>query len=94
MTIDDVKALLPILKANGVANIRFDGLNLEFHVEQSLPKVPIQVDTPSLVEVPESTLPPDLRTDNITNFDSVLNWSAPNQSDPEQPVPMTGDEAI
>ncbi len=66
-------------------------LELSFHVEQ--------LESPSLadrtIEIPidEKSLPVDLRTDNITDYDKILNWSgSPDQV--EEPVPLTGDTTL
>lgn len=71
-----------------------------FHVETCArvedPVRPSGPPTPSQVlEVPinEAELPPDLRTDNINNADTILHWSG--SSDPsEEPIPGTGEEPL
>ncbi len=70
------------------------GLEVEFN--KSVPKAKSQ-DLPPLkdevidVPIPETTFPPDLRTDSLHDFDKVLNWST--QQDSGE-LPGTGDDAL
>ena len=87
--IEYLKQLLPLLKSNGVASIVMDGcMTMEFHGEQP-PKPEVLSTQDHTVHVPinEASLPPDLRTDAITDYDKILNWSgAPD----EESIPIQG----
>lgn len=83
--------LLPILKAHGVSSFKTgDGLEVSFHVEQPKYDQPSQLieDTQA-----EATLPPDLRTDKVNAYDSILEWSAPPSADMQE-LPLTGDAPL
>lgn len=83
--IDVLSKLLPVLRSNGIASFKSQDYALTFHVEHS---------PPQLIEDPaETTLPPDLRTDKINSFDSILEWSAPPSADMEE-LPLTGDAPL
>ncbi len=70
LEIDYILKLIDALKEKNVASIKMEGLELHF----SLPrKIETEDSSPPLAN--EDTLPPDLRTDAITDFDKILNWS-------------------
>lgn len=94
--------LLSILKTQEVQSFKEAGLEISFHVEQSvsrptaLPRGEIQGQPlpdaiAAMHKKEEESLPPDLRTDNITDFDKILNWSASPDPKEEQPLPLTGE---
>lgn len=86
---DYLKELIPFLKSEGVFSFKYEGLELSFYVEPHKTSHDSKQQD-SVVSVDESQLPVDLRTDNITGFDSILNWSAsPAQNEIE--LPLTGD---
>jgi len=82
----DIKELIPFLKAQGVKCFKKGDLEVSFHGEQSVsegvqadnqaPESPFEV-----LRKQESSLPPDLRTDNVNNFDTILNWSGSPQDE-------------
>jgi hypothetical protein len=92
--------LLPILKANGVANIKMAGLELSFHVEHKDVAIgaapgPHPDSTDKIAETirkQEEALPPDLRADSLMDEDKVLNWSSPDAGQGE--LPLTGDQPL
>lgn len=104
--VTELKELIPILKSNGVLKFKEGGLEIVFHVEQQLPSVslpsvdispgrPLSEAIQEMHKNEENSLPPDLRTDNITDADKVLNWSVPNQEDDQANViPLTGDQQL
>lgn len=90
-----LKRLIKILKESQVSSFKDGGLELVFHVEQ-----PEQTSSAEAIEElkenlkrQEESLPPDLRTDAITNFDSVLFHSAGGVLD-ELPIPGITEEAL
>lgn len=101
MTLDDVKALLPLLNENRVSKFRYGGLEVELHgsrlsesLSNSSPHTEPLKD--ELIDVPETLLPPDIRTDAINNVDAILNWSASPApiEQLESPMPLTGEESL
>lgn len=109
-----LKTVLEILKTHNVKHIKMNGLELEFHVEQTggaaepatldnggtedphshtehLDSTQIIADT---IKKQEESLPPDLRADNLMNQDNILNWSSPDQSQEQQPMPLTGEAPL
>lgn len=97
--------LLPILKLHGVKRIKTQGLELEFHVEQSKIStvpwgLPDPVPTDSVQNIAdtirkqEEAMPPDLRADSLMDVDKILNWSSPDHSTEELPMPLTGEEPL
>lgn len=85
--------LLILLNTNNVQSFKMNGLELYFGGLAGLGSSP-KIDTKDhTIEVPidESTLPPDLRTDAINNYDAIMNWSG-SQTDGE--VVGTGDEPL
>lgn len=91
MTIGELKELLPLLKGSGVTSFKDGSLELLFHGEQIKPEATAKIETKDhVMDVPETQLPVDLRSDNITDYDKILNWSGT----PEQGLeehPGTGD---
>lgn len=93
-----LKQILPLLRDNQVTSLKMAGLEISLRESKELkeetglvhqPKAQVQPPD-QLVNIDESQLPPDLRTDNINNFDAVLNWSG--TQDPDQlPLPLTGE---
>lgn len=80
-----IKKLLPLLREHGVASFKFEGLEITFHKEQINTK-------DHVVPMDEQMLPPDLRTDGITDSDKTLFWSgSPDTNSPDAQLPLTGD---
>lgn len=94
MSPDLLREILPLLTAAKVKQFKLDNLEIVFHVEQS--KEADGKSTEQLVEAmrkQEESLPPDLRTDFITNYDAVMNWSgSPENSAVE--MPLAGDQPL
>jgi len=65
-SISDIEKLIKLLRANGISKFK------EGTFELSLSPV---VETSTAILPNENQLPPDLRTDNINNFDTILHWS-------------------
>lgn len=98
--------LLVLLREQGVSSFKSTGLSLKFHVElnpiddeeiwlkSSKPEEP--KDEVKIQEVPinEEALPPDLRTDNITDYDKILNWSGSPDLGDQPELPLTGDAPL
>ncbi len=95
--------LLAILKLHSVKHIKMQGLELEFHGEQSLqnmqqlnlsesPNSSVQ-NIVDAVKKQELALPPDLRADALMDQDKILNWSSPDQRpfEEEPEMPLTGE---
>ena len=90
MTLEET---LQLLKKYGVQHFEDAAIKVTFHVEQSQPEES-SVDRTVDIPIDEASLPPDLRTDNITDYDKVLNWSgSPDQDDGSQ-LPLTGDAPL
>lgn len=93
------KQLLPLLVEFNVVSLKMAGLELSIGQSKELSQqspTPTDVSsqaqpTDQLINVDESTLPPDLRTDNINNYDAVLNWSGSPDTE-EMPMPLTGED--
>lgn len=94
--------LLPILKIHGVSSFKLNGLELTFHVEPSrvsyTPEMPndqssmdITIDT---LKAQEEAMPVDLRADSLMDQDKILNWSSPDQTLDDLPLPLTGEEPL
>jgi hypothetical protein len=83
MTIGELKDILPLLRASGVSSFKDGALEILFRVEQSVvgPEADIIKTKDHTINIPESQLPVDLRTDSITDYDKILNWSG--TPDPE-----------
>lgn len=100
MTLEDVLKLLPVLKQNDVHRFKLGDVEIEFQSSKDLkPQAiasPPQSSKDELVDVDETQIPADLRTDAINNVDAILNWSAsPSISDQgESPIPLTGEEPL
>lgn len=87
MDLKEIKELLPVLIEHGVLTFKFETLELTFSPEFKAKSIVIPEITP------ETNLPPDLRTDNITDFDKILNWSgSPDLHESE--FPLTGDQPL
>ena len=87
--LDYLTKLLAILGKSQVSCFKMADLELKFHVEpfnQSpvTPTEELSSEPPTaLVNVDESSLPADLKSDTLMNMDKVLNWSAPNDQEPQ-----------
>ena len=94
--LDKLSKLLDLLKLKGINYYKTQGLELGFfhtHDPQEIPRQHIPTQDHAIeVPIDEKTLPPDLRTDAITNADTVLHWST--HGEPEQDIPGTGDEPL
>lgn len=89
MDTNELSSLIKLLKENNVSEFSQNGLRLVFHVE---PPKPIETKD-HVIPDDESMLPPDLRTDNITDYDKILNWSgSPDHQETE--IPLTGDAPL
>jgi hypothetical protein len=89
VTIQDFLTLLPELTKARVKRFKLSDLEIEFHVEQEA-----GLSTGEVIKAlkkQEEQLPVDLRTDNITSYDAVLNWSG--SPDPQE-LPLTGDQPL
>lgn len=95
-----LKELLPLLAQFNVISLKMAELEIslgkskELIQESHTPTGSMsqaQSTSDQLINVDESILPPDLRTDNINSFDAVLNWSGSPTQD-EMPMPLTGED--
>lgn len=87
--LDYLAKLLVILKGQGV--VSFDNRELHINFEKQAFQPILTQDHHVDLPINEAELPPDLRTDNINNFDAMLNWSTEPTSE-EIPIPGVGDE--
>lgn len=87
--------LLKILGSAKVYSFRENGFELHFcssSMEQPKPQEPINTQDHHIdMPIDEASLPPDLRTDNINAYDTILNWSG-GPVDKEEPLPGVNDE--
>ena len=76
MTLAEIKELLPELKKSNVSEFNQDehGVLIKFHVEPY--GQPVAEAIKKMEDKVNESLPPDLRTDKITDMDNILNWSA------------------
>lgn len=82
--------LLPLLKSHGVSKFSHEGLSVEFHKDSPQLKT---LDDTQIID--ETSLPPDLRTDKVTDYDTILNWSgSPDANETAESIPGTGDDPI
>lgn len=91
--------LLPILKANGVSHFKNAGLEISFHAGpishvEELPGQPLPEAIAEALHREEQSLPADLRTDNITDYDKVLNWSGSPDQEGQGDIPLTGEAPL
>lgn len=94
MTIEELKQILPLLIQSKVTTFKMEGLELSFEPSAKAPDVqspPLAPITEIPVKLEESSLPPDLRTDAITDYDKILNWSGTPDPGDEPQMPLTGD---
>lgn len=93
--------LVSLLKTQGVTCIKMVGLELSLSRTElpatsasgpPTPHEPDQAGLDKLIDVDESQLPVDLRSDQVTDYDKILNWSAPDAQG--EPLPGTGDVPI
>jgi len=83
-------------------HIKMQGLELSFQGSQpsSVGKVGDlgNVDSTQVIaetlRKQEEAMPPDLRADSLMDYDKIINWSSPDQSPDEPPMPLTGEEAL
>lgn len=100
--LDYLRQLLPILKLHNVrsfgwgdnGHISFDNLG----EPETIPRGNIEPKIDNLdhhidIQVDESKLPPDLRTDAITDYDKILNWSG-SPDEVEIPIPLVNDQPL
>ncbi len=100
MNVQTLSKLIPILRANGVANFKMAGLELSFYVGHK-DVVPAEVLAPppsdsvaniaEAVRKQEESLPPSLRADSLMDEDKILNWSSPDQQADQMAIPLTGE---
>lgn len=81
----DLKDLICLLKDNGVSTYKTEGLELTFGTITIAPNL-TQAETQA--PLPTETQSPDLKADDLFDFDKVLHWSG--SGDPE-PMPLTGE---
>jgi hypothetical protein len=82
--------LLKILKEQGVS--RFKTADVELSFVHATQKIIEQATPPPVFEkTDEGQLPVDLRSDAISDFDKVLNWSASPDPNDIKPTPGTDD---
>lgn len=88
-----LKALLRILRENHVT--QFKDAKFEITLSESAHITRAAKNTnKNIIETlkkEEERLPPDLRADDLMNYDRVLNWSG---SGDQGDMPLTGDEAL
>ena len=94
-----ISGLLKQLKSHNVKYIKMSGLELEFHVEQSVrADMPAPEDSAEIIadtiKKQEEAMPPDLRADSLMDHDKVLNWSSPDQELEQPPMPLTGEAPL
>lgn len=89
----DLEKLLTILSKHNVTRFKKAGLEIELKpsTQQSSVSSPPLAEFSEQLKKSEDALPPDLRADDLFNYDKVLNWSgSPDHSDSPQ-MPMTDD---
>lgn len=84
--------LINILKINEVSYFKEGDLTLEMHKHAH--KLEDMQPTPRPSKIDEDSLPPDLRTDAITDVDKIMNWSASPDDDTQTEMPLTGDSVL
>jgi ribosome biogenesis protein Tsr3 len=88
-----LKALLKLLRENHVT--QFKDAKFEITLSESAHILKASKNTnKKIIETlkkEEERLPPDLRADDMMNYDKVLNWSG---SGEDGDMPLTGDEAL
>lgn len=87
MHLDQLKELLPLLRLNSVSHFKMEGLEISFL--STLPEVTEEVKAPP--PTPEPFQAPDLKTDELFDYDKVLNWSGSADLDP---MPLANDEIL
>lgn len=93
--LDYLSKLLPLLEKSKITCFKSEGIELWFHVEQKpLESIISTQDHTVEVKVDEKSLPLDIRTDNISDFDKILNWSAPTDAHDEAPLPLVGEDRL
>lgn len=93
MDMESITKLIPLCASSRVKSIKYDGLEIVFHVEPE----PRGQSTDKIVEAmraQEQQLPPDLRTDAISSYDAILNWSGSPDPSKEAEIPLTGDQPL
>lgn len=87
MDLKELESLLSLLNKHKVKLYSTPELDLEFsHLAQA---VPASTEKDQYIPVPEDHLPPDLKADDLFNYDKVLNWSG--TPDSESGMPLTGE---
>lgn len=87
MELPALESLLTLLKKHGC--IKYKNAVLELEIELASPHPEVLSTKDELIPVPEDNLPPDLKADDLFNYDKVLNWSGTPDNEPE--LPLTGD---
>lgn len=91
MTINKLKELLTVLKAEGVTQFKCDGLELTLPIQK-----PIEVQTdlkPTVEALKEGVhMPPELMADELMKQENVLFWSG--SQDGDQQMPLTGEDRL
>lgn len=97
--LDYLSKLISVLSTSNVKHIKMAGLELTLESLSPLilsgPGQPPNTTDQILeaLKLQEDKLPPDLRTDAITDYDKVLNWSGSPQEEDTQ-MPLTGDRPL
>lgn len=85
--IEYLSRLIQLLKKEGVAQYKGNGVELSLHI----PPDPKSLDNlASALKKAEESVPPDLRADDTMNYSKILNWSG-SPDEGEIPLPLTGE---
>lgn len=85
MDLSALEQLFILLKKHNCTKFKDAGLEIELAVP-----TPEPLSTKDeLIPLPEDHLPPDLKADDLFNYDKVLNWSGTPDNEPD--LPLTGD---
>lgn len=89
MDLKELESTLTLLTKYNVKRYLAGGVEIELNPQEH-PTSPRPLDTKDhFVPAPEDHLPPDLKADDLFNYDKVLNWSG--TPDNEAEMPLTGD---
>lgn len=78
MTLGELKELLPLLKTHGVSEFKSGDTHIFLRNKEQDQASPGPISTQNhTIQVPDSQLPVDLRTDPVTDADKALYWSSP-----------------
>lgn len=88
-TLASIKELVAHLNLSGVTKFSLSGLSIEFSQTKAAPQV--QATDHKDLFVDESKIPPDLRTDAITDIDKILHWSTGSHPGENESIVGTND---